>query len=75
MATARAVVVITGMGIDPEPPLVGSDECLNKAAGEALTIKKVPHRPGTAPALGLRAGWVAVAIITRTTSLKEILPC
>jgi hypothetical protein len=29
---------------------------INKAAGEALTVKKVPHRPGTAPALGLRAG-------------------
>jgi hypothetical protein len=27
-----------------------------KAAGEALTVKKAPHRPGTAPALGLRAG-------------------
>jgi hypothetical protein len=27
-----------------------------EAAGEALTVKKVPHRPGTAPALGLRAG-------------------
>jgi hypothetical protein len=44
------------MGIDPEPPLVGSDECLKKAAGEALTVKKVPHWPGTTPALGLRAG-------------------
>jgi hypothetical protein len=27
-----------------------------KAAGEALTVKKAPHRPGNAPALGLRAG-------------------
>jgi quercetin dioxygenase-like cupin family protein len=26
-----------------------------KVAGEALTVKKVPHRPGTASALGLRA--------------------
>jgi hypothetical protein len=34
----------------------------NKAAGEALTVKKVPHRPGTAPALGLRAEWFAAVI-------------
>jgi len=25
-------------------------------AGEAQTVKLVPHRPGNAPALGLRAG-------------------
>jgi hypothetical protein len=25
------------------------------AAGEVLTAKQAPHRPGTAPALGLRA--------------------
>jgi len=30
-----------------------------KAAGEVLTAKQAPHRPGTAPALGLRAGRVA----------------
>src|SRR6516225_1135932 len=29
---------------------------LRKAAGEVLTAKQAPHRPGTAPALGLRAG-------------------
>ena len=34
----------------------------SKAAGEVLTAKQAPHRPGTAPALGLRAGRVAVAI-------------
>jgi hypothetical protein len=38
-----------------EPALFGSDERLKKAAGEALTVKKVPHRPSTALALGLRA--------------------
>jgi hypothetical protein len=27
-----------------------------KPAGEVLTAKQAPHRPGTAPALGLRAG-------------------
>src|SRR5262245_2249601 len=29
---------------------------MKEAAGEALSVKKAPHRPGTAPALGLRAG-------------------
>src|SRR5882724_5097301 len=29
---------------------------MKKAAGEVLTAKQAPHRPGTAPALGLRAG-------------------
>ena len=33
-----------------------ADLRLEKAAGEALTVKQAPHRPGTAPALGLRAG-------------------
>ena len=32
-----------------------------------------PHRPGTAPALGLRAVVVAVAIITQTACFKEQL--
>ena len=45
----------------------------NKAAGEVLTAKQAPHRPGTAPALGLRAGSVAVAIIRQTASFKEHL--
>src|SRR5262245_52879250 len=27
----------------------------NNAAGEVLTAKQAPHRPGTAPALGLRS--------------------
>jgi hypothetical protein len=44
-----------------------------KAAGEVLTAKQAPHRPGTAQALGLRAGKVAVAIITQTTCFKEQL--
>src|SRR5262245_26614606 len=37
----------------------------NKAAGEALTVKKVPHRPGTAPALGLRAGSDVLSLYCR----------
>jgi hypothetical protein len=37
-----------------------------EAAGEVLTAKQAPHRPGTAPALGLRAGMVAASIITQT---------
>ena len=47
-ASVKVVVESMGMGIDREPPLVGSDEHLKQAAGEALTVKKVPHRPGTA---------------------------
>jgi hypothetical protein len=39
---------------------------LRKAAGEVLTAKQAPHRPGTAPALGLRAGMVAVVILRQT---------
>src|SRR5262249_52297700 len=31
----------------------------SKAAGGVLTAKQAPHRPGTAPALGLRAETVA----------------
>jgi len=31
-------------------------DSLNQTAGEALTVKKVPHRPGITPAHGLRAG-------------------
>src|SRR5205085_2303834 len=42
-----------------------------RAAGEVLTAKQAPHRPGTAPALGLRAGRVAAAIIEQTTIAKE----
>jgi hypothetical protein len=39
------------------------DEQEEEAAGEVLTAKQAPHRPGTAPALGLRAGWVAADIL------------
>jgi hypothetical protein len=46
---------------------------LRKAAGEVLTAKQAPHRPGTAPALGLRAGRVAVTIVSQTASFKEHL--
>src|SRR5262245_5471345 len=42
------------------------------AAGEALSVKKAPHRPRHRPAHGLRAEWVAVAIMEQTTIAKEI---
>jgi hypothetical protein len=42
-------------------------------AGEVLTAKQTPHRPGTAPALGLRAGKVAASIVKQTIIAKEIL--
>jgi hypothetical protein len=38
----------------------------------APAAKQVPPRPGTVPALGLRAGKVAVAIVEQTTLVKEI---
>ena len=44
-----------------------------KAAGGILTAKQASHRPGTAPALGLRAGLVAFAIISQTACFKEQL--
>src|SRR5262249_59768687 len=43
----------------------------NKAAGEVLTAKQAPHRPGTAPALGLRAGKDGPFIVPRTNSSEE----
>ena len=46
----------------------------SKAAGGVLTAKQAPRRPGTAPALGLRAGLVAVAIVSQTACFKEQRP-
>ena len=44
-----------------------------KAAGGVLTAKQAPHRPGTAPAPGLRAGR-AVVILSQTDIAKEMTP-
>jgi hypothetical protein len=46
---------------------------LKKAAGGVLTAKQAPRRPGTAPALGLRAGSVADTTIEQTACFKEQL--
>src|SRR5262245_32791605 len=43
-----------------------------KAAGGDLTAKQAPHRPGTAPALGLRAGCVVAPIVSQTPTAKKI---
>src|SRR5262249_26435719 len=51
-ATAMWTVWTTGSSTAAS----ASIERLRKAAGEVLTAKQAPHRPGTAPALGLRAG-------------------
>ena len=51
------------------------DELEEQAAGEVLTAKQAPHRPGTAPALGLRAGMVAAAIVTQAILEMETQPC
>src|SRR5215813_14128043 len=42
-----------------------------KAAGGVLTAKQAPHRPGTAPTLGLRAGCVVAPIVEQTTIAKK----
>jgi hypothetical protein len=47
--------------------LIGQSE----AAGGVLTAKQAPRRPGSAPALGLRAGCVAAFIVSQTTIAKE----
>src|SRR5262249_31001614 len=52
----------------PGPRLPEED---SKAAGEVLTAKQAPHRPGTAPTLGLRAGRVAVLVICRIVAVKH----
>src|SRR5688572_22716695 len=51
---------------------LASLEQLSKAAGEVITAKQAPHRPGTAPALGLRAGCVVALIVSQTTLATEI---
>ena len=56
------------MTVRPRGPTRGEE-----AAGGALTAKQAPRRPGTAPAPGLRAGKVAVAIIPQTVCFKEQL--
>jgi len=43
-----------------------------KAAGEVLTAKQAPHRPGIAPALGLRAGSHVVNILSQTGTTREM---
>src|SRR5262245_14762416 len=45
------------------------DVSINKAAGGVLTAKQAPHRPGTAPAPGLRA-WEMCAHYTADHFLK-----
>src|SRR5262249_38125174 len=48
-----------------------NDHQTAKAAGGFLTARQAPHRPGTAPALGLRAGRAA-PILEQTTTEKEM---
>jgi hypothetical protein len=42
-----------------------------RAAGESPTVTKDTHRPGQAPALGLRAGNAGVVILSQAISLQE----
>src|SRR5438874_11245074 len=48
---------------------------IKKAAGGVLTAKQAPHRPSTAPALGLRAGRDVAAILSQTNLEWENEPC
>src|SRR4029077_12237593 len=43
-----------------------------KAAGGVLTAKQAPHRPGTAPALGLRAGNDVLSFYRRPTWKRRL---
>ena len=43
-------------------------ERAKKAAGEVSPPKQIPHRPGQAPALGLRAGTTGLFILSQTSS-------
>jgi hypothetical protein len=45
-----------------------------KAAGESPTDKKDTHRPGQAPALGLRAGSDGLVILSQTSRRTELIP-
>src|SRR5204862_8002835 len=59
----------TGSPARPSAPSRGpspSPDPKTKAAGGVLTAKRAPHRPGTAPALGLRAAR-AVVFLSQTT--------
>jgi hypothetical protein len=53
----------------------GTDKRGNRrAAGEVLIAKQAPHRPGTAPALGLRAGSDDVSLYRRPASRRAPEP-
>jgi hypothetical protein len=49
-----------------EKPSSMQQRISKKAAGGVLTAKQAPHRPGAAPALGLRAGIEAAVILQQT---------
>src|SRR6266516_737886 len=72
ISTSTVTAMWTAGTTDSSTAASASFEQLRKAAGEVLTAKQAPHRPGTAPALGLRAGRVAVPIVTQAILEKEI---
>src|SRR5262245_53687134 len=49
---------------------VEDEVSIRKAAGGVLTAKQAPHRPGTAPAPGLRAWEMCLALYRRPNSLR-----
>src|SRR5262245_30059639 len=64
---------------DPCGEFVADRLCLRcstkKAAGGVLTAKQAPHRPGTAPALGLRSGNDVRPFYLQTNLEWENVPC
>src|SRR5438067_1791746 len=51
-----------------ESPRGRAGRTTDKPAAAVLTAKQAPHRPGTAPALGLRAGRDGLVIVSQTAS-------
>src|SRR5262249_21895252 len=56
-------------GVEEEVTPIGWE---NKAAGGVLTARQAPHRPGTAPALGLRAGSPIAPIVVQTATQRRV---
>ena len=52
--------------------MIATVDAYKKAAGGVLTAKQAPHRPGTAPALGLRAGRAILSTADREESLMTL---
>jgi len=70
-STSTATATWTGWTTGSSIAGSASIEQLTRAAGGVLTAKQAPHRPGTAPALGLRAGNDVPPLYRRPTSKRR----